>query len=119
MNPPERFELSSQERFDPLWVKLTGYFNDRIEELRKANDSIDADEMKTLKIRTEIAVYKNLLKLQETTMPLLQGYSKDTISKNIATEMKSGRPQPQAAAIALSKARESKKKEKKQIAQIK
>ena len=53
----------NQERFDPLWVKLTGYFNDRIEELRKANDSIDADEMKTLKIRTEIAVYKNLLKL--------------------------------------------------------
>ena len=41
MNPPERFELSNQERFDPLWVKLTGYFNDRIEELRKANDSID------------------------------------------------------------------------------
>ena len=114
MNPPERFELSNQERFDPLWVKLTGYFNDRIEELRKANDSIDADEMKTLKIRTEIAVYKNLLKLQETTMPLLQGYSKDTISKNIATEMKeSGRPQKQAVAIALSKARDSKKEEKK------
>lgn len=47
-------------------------------------------------------------------MPLLQGYSKYTISKNIATEMKeSGRPQSQAVAIALSKARESKKKEKK------
>lgn len=46
-------------------------------------------------------------------MPLLQGYSKDTISKNIATEMKSGRPQPQAVAIALSKAKESKKKDKK------
>ena len=113
MNPPNRFELSNQERFDPLWVKLTGYFNDRIEELRKANDSIDADEMKTLKIRTEIAVYKNLLKLQETTMPLLQGYSKDMISKNIANEVKSGRPQKQAVAIALSKAKESKKKEKK------
>jgi len=44
-------------------------------------------------------------------MPLLKGYSKDTISKNIVTEMKeSNRPKKQAVAIALSKARESKKK---------
>lgn len=43
-------------------------------------------------------------------MPLLQGYSKDTVSKNIATEMKHGKPQKQAVAIALSKAKESKKK---------
>lgn len=44
-------------------------------------------------------------------MPLLQGYSKDTISKNIATEMKEGnRLQRQAVAIALSKAKESKNK---------
>jgi len=46
-------------------------------------------------------------------MPLLQGYSKDNISKNISNEVKSGRPQRQAVAIALSKAKESKKKEKK------
>ena len=46
-------------------------------------------------------------------MPLLQGYSKDTVSKNISTEMKHGKPQKQAVAISLSKAMESKKKEKK------
>ena len=46
-------------------------------------------------------------------MPLKKGYSKETISKNIKTEMKSGRPQKQAIAIALSTARTANKKAKK------
>ena len=46
-------------------------------------------------------------------MPLVKGKSKKTVSKNIRTEMASGRPQKQAVAIALSTARGGKKKTKK------
>src|SRR6266850_8554942 len=40
-------------------------------------------------------------------MPLSHGKSKETISKNIKTEVEAGRPQDQAVAIALNTAREA------------
>lgn len=40
-------------------------------------------------------------------MPLIKGKSDATVSKNIKTEMKHGKPQKQAIAIALETARRS------------
>jgi len=46
-------------------------------------------------------------------MPLKKGKSKDVVSANIKEEMKAGKPQKQAGAIAYAKAGKSRKSKKK------
>ena len=46
-------------------------------------------------------------------MPLVKGYSKKSIEKNIKRELKAGKKRSQAVAIALSVAKKKKKKKKK------
>lgn len=46
-------------------------------------------------------------------MPLKKGKSKKTISENIGTEVRAGRPRKQAIAIAYSEARRTKRKKRK------
>ncbi|MCI4435411.1 MAG: hypothetical protein JHC33_01190 [Ignisphaera sp.] len=45
-------------------------------------------------------------------MPLKSGKGKKVVSSNIKTEMKHGKPQKQAVAVALSRARKGKKRKK-------
>lgn len=55
-------------------------------------------------------MFQGLLKISgKKEMPLKKGSSKKVISKNIKTEVNSGRPLKQAIAIAMAKAGKKKK----------
>ena len=59
------------------------------------------------------AILAAMIEQENPPMPLIQGYSRKSISKNIAKEIRSGKSRKQAAAIAYSVARKAKKRRKK------
>ena len=75
--------------------------------------------LRQLVLRHCLRVFQWLMQHQNTNpreyggdAMLKSGSSKKTISKNIRTEMRSGRPQKQAIAIAMNKAGKTRKKTK-------
>ena len=58
----ERFELSKAEKESALWKKLEKHFEERLEVLRKQNDS-DMSIEETARQRGKIALCKEILGL--------------------------------------------------------
>ena len=51
--------------YDPTWVAIRKHLEDEIDRLRKANDNVDLDPIKTAGLRARIAAVKDLLMLPD------------------------------------------------------
>ena len=85
-----------------------------IQQLHLLETSVHSPSVKTVaKLVTGLPGLKIedfFVKGGENSMPLKKGDSKKAVSANIKTEMKAGKPQKQAVAIAINEARKATKK---------
>lgn len=51
--------------YDPTWVAIRKHLEAEVERLRKANDNLELDPIKTAALRARIAAVKDLLMLPE------------------------------------------------------
>jgi len=58
------FVLNEEDRRSAVWARLMRYMNDRLAELRLANDA-DKTEIETAKLRGQITEIKAFLRLNE------------------------------------------------------
>ena len=63
MKERQAFALTQEERNTPLWQRLMGHFDERIQRLRAENDSQALPPERTAAIRGEIAALKSLQRL--------------------------------------------------------
>jgi len=69
MTAPDDFTLDSMERATPLWLKIAGHLNQRLEKARARNDNLlPPDE--TAAVRGEIKALKALLRLGQEKPPI-------------------------------------------------
>lgn len=63
------FGLTNGERFHPLWIKLSGYFNGRLTNLRAQNDG-PLSEQDTATLRGQIKLLKAIIALGKDEPPI-------------------------------------------------
>lgn len=85
-------------------ISVNYFLRNHIVELHDIKYSVSANRQGNERHHA-ILIYTTLH--EDLYMPLEKGKSKNTISKNIKTEVVAGKPQKQAIAIALSEARKS------------
>lgn len=67
MTPPEPFTLNPLERQSPLWLRFVAYLDERLAQLRAANDGA-LDALATAELRGRIAQIKAIRALGNEPM---------------------------------------------------